>query len=81
VKLFTPPVSEAIDWFEATYELDANGMTTPRHRRIGLPGPGSDGEQDAGLMSAIDVVATTTDKCIQKAIKDAEAAKAAAADE
>jgi hypothetical protein len=80
VKLFTPDVSEAIEWFHATHELEANGMAQPHYRRVALPRAGAAGEQDAALMDAIDVVAAATDRCVRKAVVDAEVARQEHAD-
>lgn len=55
VLAFTPAVESALRWFDATHELDT-GFGTVRWRRIGLPGAGALGEQDARLMEALDLL-------------------------
>lgn len=52
---FTPAVESALRWFDATHEIDA-GFGVARWRRIGLPGAGALGEQDARLMEALDLL-------------------------
>lgn len=55
VLAFTPEVEGALRWFDATHELtSADGQLW--WRRIGLPGPGSVGDQNARLMEALDLL-------------------------
>ncbi len=62
---FTPEVESVLRWFEATYELEVSGFGGARYRRIGLPGPGSVGDQDAWLMDALDFVRRISDDTLR----------------
>lgn len=52
---FTPDVESALRWFDATYERETLEPGA-RWRRMDLPAPGGMGEQDAGLMDALDLL-------------------------
>jgi hypothetical protein len=56
VRNFTPQVEEALEWFAMTHEQQVVGMGGVVWRRVSLPGPGSIGDQDARLMTMLDVV-------------------------
>jgi len=68
VLAFTPEVDGALRWFEATHELtNADGRFW--WRRVGLPGPGSVGEQDARLMEALEVLQRVYDDLMRPKTK------------
>jgi len=55
VLAFTPAVEHALDWFDDTHELEATPVGL-RYRRTCLPGSGGNGDQDAALMEALDLL-------------------------
>lgn len=62
---FTPEVESVLRWFEATHVLEVSGFGAARYRRIGLPGPGNVGEQEAWLMAALDFVRRISDDTLR----------------
>lgn len=80
VLAFTPDVEAVLRWFDATHELvNADGRWW--WRRMGYPGPGGAGDQDAWLFEALEltrmvqndlarIAMTTTPKTT---LKDADA--------
>jgi len=78
VRLLTPDVRQALQWFEATHRLEPT-MTGVAWRRIALPHAGAVGEQDARLMEQLDVIEetfTAVTRERQRAAADAETTRA-----
>lgn len=70
VLAFTPTVSSALRWFDATHELvNADGRFW--WRRTALPGPGSLGEQDSRLLEALEVLRGVHNDLVKRPTKKA----------
>jgi predicted NBD/HSP70 family sugar kinase len=61
VLAFTPDVEEWLDRFDETHEARQGAIV-----RIGLPGPGSAGEQDAKTIEALRVIRHATTRALSE---------------
>lgn len=63
---FTPDVTAALDWFDATHQV-ASDFGRAYWRQVSLPATGGAGDQDAWLMQALEVLRDVHDTLLREA--------------